>query len=171
MHIIKNFNRYDKPWAFLDLPHDSIWWISPHSDWCLWLQLYFVASSTCGGPVKNTENGGGGVRLCREREDLTENGNSAPITGGLCLKRVVFCRERAIRFPGVRWVLTNLSKRGRACAYLVWYQEKVQMADISGTIFFQMYFIFVCQDFNILIHISLRFILLNHLAIIWHWFR
>ena len=24
-----------------------------------------------------------------------------PRTGGLCLKRVVFCRERAIRFPGV----------------------------------------------------------------------
>ena len=24
-----------------------------------------------------------------------------PRTGGLCLKRVVFCRERAIGFPGV----------------------------------------------------------------------
>ena len=30
-------------------------------------------------------------------------------TGGLCLERVVFCRERAIRFPGVILVSWNLN--------------------------------------------------------------
>ena len=30
-----------------------------------------------------------------------------PRTGGLCLKRVVFCRERAIGFPGVNAIVAH----------------------------------------------------------------
>ena len=36
-----------------------------------------------------------------ERADFTENGCFLPRTGCLCRERVDFCRERAIKFPGV----------------------------------------------------------------------
>ena len=80
MHIIKNCNLYDKPWSFLDLAYDSICYISPYPDWCPRLQLYLVASSTCGGPVKNTKKGG-----C----DCAVNGRIKPRTGIVCGERVV----------------------------------------------------------------------------------
>ena len=43
-----------------------------------------------------------------ERADFTENGCFLPRTGGLCQERVDFCRERAIRFPGVTLVRPHI---------------------------------------------------------------
>ena len=86
-------------------------------------------------------------RVCRERKDLTENGNSVPRTGGLCLERVVFCRERVIRFPGVvgptHVIFLNLNRRLQVkwskprsivCSGRVWARNRQWIASTCGVL-------------------------------------